>query len=76
MGSSRSRKTESVKGPGAITSEEWMSGSQILHRKAMSVKLDRTRIVSCKLTNKKEIMNHYRSNKDIRETEGPCAEPT
>jgi hypothetical protein len=42
-------------------------GSQILHRKTISVKLHRTKIVSCKLTNRRKIMNHLRSNKDIRE---------
>jgi hypothetical protein len=60
MRSSGSRKTKGVKGSGAITSEEWTLGSQILHRKTRSVKLDRTRIVSCKLTNRKKIMNHLR----------------
>jgi glyceraldehyde-3-phosphate dehydrogenase/erythrose-4-phosphate dehydrogenase len=46
-----------------------MPSSQIIHRKTRSVKLDKTRVVSCKLTNRKEIMNHLRSNMDIRETE-------
>jgi hypothetical protein len=45
-----------------------MPGSQILHIKTRRVKLHRTRIVSCKLTNRKKIVNHLRSNKDIRET--------
>jgi hypothetical protein len=46
-----------------------MPGSQILHKKTRSVKLHRTRIVRYKLTNRKKIVNHLRSNKDIRETE-------
>src|SRR6185295_18998426 len=34
------------------------------------IKLDITRIVSCKLTNGKKVMNHLRSNKDIGKTKG------
>ena len=36
-----------------------------LHSEARRIKLDGIRIVSCKLTNGKKIMNHLRSNKDI-----------
>jgi hypothetical protein len=60
-------KPKGVKGPGAVTSVQWTPGSQIFHRKTRSVKLHKTRIVSCKLTNRKKIVNHLRSNKDIRE---------
>src|SRR6185503_2434974 len=47
-----------------------MPGGQILDSEARRTKLDGTRIVSCKLTNGKKVMNHLRSNKDIRKTKG------
>ena len=40
--SSGSRKPKSVKGPRAVTSEERMPGSRILHSKTRRVKFDRT----------------------------------
>jgi hypothetical protein len=46
-GGSGDRKPKGVKGPGAVTSEKWTPGSQILHRKTRSVKFHITRIVSC-----------------------------
>ena len=67
--SSGSRKTKGVKGPRAVTSEERTPGSRILHSKTRGVKFDGTRIVSSKLANGKKIMNHLRSNKNIRKTE-------
>src|SRR6185437_17174933 len=66
---SRSRKPKSVKGPRAVTSEERTLGSQILHSKTRGVKFDGTRIVRSKLANGKKIMNHLRSNKNIRKPE-------
>ena len=69
MRSSGSRKTEGVKGPRAITSKERTSGSQIFHSKTRGVKFDGTKIVSSKLANGKKIMNHLRSNKNIRKAE-------
>jgi hypothetical protein len=59
---------ESVKWPGVVTSEDWTPDSQIFHRKTRSVKLNGTRIVSCKLPNGKEIMDHLRSNMEIGKT--------
>ena len=47
-----------------------MSGGRILYSEARRIKLDGTRIVSCKLTNVKKVMNHLRSNKDIGKTKG------
>ena len=41
---------------------------RIIYSEARRIKLDGTRIVSCKLTNGKKVMNHLRSNKDIRKT--------
>ena len=61
-----SRKPKSVKGPWAVTSEERMLGSRILHSKARRVKFDRTGVVSSKLVNGKKVVNHLRSNKNIR----------
>jgi hypothetical protein len=45
-----------------------MPRSQILHSKTKRVKFNRTGIVSCKSTNRKEVVNHIRCNKNIRET--------
>src|SRR6185437_5350508 len=61
--SSESRKTKSVKGSRAITSEERTPGSLILHNKTRRVKFNGTRIVSSKLANEKKVVNHLRSNK-------------
>src|SRR6185312_5711748 len=66
---SGSRKSKSLKGPRAVTSEERTPGSRILHSKTRGVKFDGIRIVSSKLANGKKIMNHLRSNKNIRKTE-------
>jgi hypothetical protein len=52
-----------------LSHRRWTPGSEILHRKTRSIKLNGTRIVSCKLTNGKEIMDHLRSNKYIRKSE-------
>ena len=59
------RKAKGVKGPRAVTPEERTPGGRILYSEARRVKLDGTRVVSCKLTNIKKVMNHPRSNKDI-----------
>ena len=45
-----------------------MPGGRILYSEARRVKLDGTRVVSSKLTNRKKVMNHLRSNKDIGKT--------
>ena len=66
--SSESRKTKSVKGPRAVTSEERTPESRILHSKTRRVKFDGTRIISNKLVNGKKVVNHLRSNKDIGKT--------
>ena len=72
------RKTEGegCKGARAVTPEEWMPGGRILYSETRRVKFDGTRIVSFKLTNEKEVMNHPRSNKDIGNKKEPGAEPT
>jgi len=67
--SSGSRKAKGVKRPRAVTSEERTPGSRILHSKTRGVKFDGTRIVSSKLANRKKIMNHLKSNKNIGKTE-------
>jgi len=59
------RKAKGVKGPRAVTPEERTPGGQILYSEARRVKLDGTRVVSSKLTNRKKVINHPRSNKDI-----------
>jgi hypothetical protein len=62
------RKPKGVKGPRAVTSEKWTPGSRILHSKTRGVKFDRTGVVSSKLANGKKVVNHSRSNKNIRKT--------
>ena len=65
------RKTEGkgCKGAHAVTPEERTPGRRILYSEARRVKFDGTRIVSCKLTNGKKVMNHLRSNKKIGKDE-------
>ena len=64
------RKTEGerCKRARAVTSEERTPGSRILHSKTKRVKFDRTGVVSNKLANGKKVVNHLRSNKNIRKT--------
>ena len=62
------RKAKGVKGPCAVTPKERTPGGRILYSEARRVKFDGTRIVSCKLTNGKKVMNYLRSNKDIGKT--------
>ena len=62
-------KQETVKGPRAVTLEKRTSGSQILHSKTRRVKFNRTRIISCKAANRKEVVNHIGGNKNIGKTE-------
>ena len=66
--SSGIRKTKGVKGPRAVTSEERTPGSRILHSKTRRVKFERTGVFSSKLANRKKVVNHLRSNKDIGKT--------
>ena len=66
--SSGRREAKSVKEPRAVKPEERTLGGRILYSEARRVKFDGTRIVSCKLTNRKKVINHLRSNKDIGKT--------
>jgi hypothetical protein len=61
---------EECKGARAVTSEQRTPGSQILHSKTRRVKLHRTRIISCKTTNRKKVVNHRRGNKNIGKAKG------
>jgi hypothetical protein len=67
---SGSRKSKGVKGSGVIALEERTPRHRILHSKARGIEFNRTRIVSCKLTNGKKVMDRLRSNGDIGKTEG------
>ena len=62
------QEAEECKGARAVTSEERTPGSRILHSKTRGVKFDRTGVVSSKLANRKKVVNHLRSNKNIRKT--------
>jgi hypothetical protein len=65
-----SRKANGVKGSRAVTAKKRTPRGKILHSKARRVELNRTRIVSCKLTNGKKVIDHLRSNKNIMKTKG------
>jgi hypothetical protein len=58
------RKPKGVEGAGAVTSEEEAPSCRVLHSKTRRVKLDRTRIISSKTTNRKKIVDK-RSDKNI-----------
>ena len=45
-----------------------MPESRILHSKTRRVKFGRTGVVSSKLANEKKVVNHLRSNQNIRKT--------
>ena len=62
------RKPKGVEGAGAVTSEEGAPSSRVLHSKTRRVKLDRTRIISSKTTNREKIVDQRRSDKDIGKT--------
>ena len=59
------RKPKGVEGAGAVTSEEGAPSCRVLHSKTRRVKLDRTRIISSKPTNRKKIVDQRRSDKNI-----------
>jgi hypothetical protein len=63
------RRSERVEGPDAVTSSEWGTGGQILHRKTGRVKLNGTRIVGGEPTGRKEIVSDVRSYENIVEVE-------
>jgi hypothetical protein len=42
----------------------------ILNRKTKGIKFDRTKIITCKLTNRKKIAHNVRRNQNIVEMEG------
>jgi hypothetical protein len=63
------RRAERVEGPGAVTSDEWGPGGQILHRKTRRVKLNGTGIVGSEPTNRKEIVSDVRGDKNVVEIE-------
>ena len=64
----RKQENEGCKGARAVTSEKRTPGSRILHSKTRGVKFDRTGVVSSKLANRKKVVNHLRSNKNMRKT--------
>jgi hypothetical protein len=59
------RKPKGVEGVGVVTSEKGAPSYRVLHSKTRRVKLDRTRIISSKMTNRKKIVDQRRSNKNI-----------
>ena len=69
------RKPKGIEGAGAVTSEEGAPSCRVLHSKTRRVKLDRTRIISSKPTNRKKIVDQRRSDKNIGNAKraGPAA---
>ena len=65
------RRSERVEGPDAVTSSEWGTGGQILHRKIGRVKLNGTRVVSGESMDRKKIVSDVGSYENIVEVKRP-----
>jgi hypothetical protein len=59
------RALESVKLPRTVTPKKFTLSKKVLHRETKRVKIDRTVIISSKLTNRDKIFNNARCNKNI-----------
>ena len=56
---------EGIELPGAIAPDDHVLGSEILHRKTIWIKFDRTPIISSELTNRYKVLNDIRRNENI-----------
>jgi hypothetical protein len=63
--SERYEKTHHVQWASAIRPDNQVLGCKILHRQTKQVKFYRASIVSGKMTNRKETLNHVRSKQNI-----------
>jgi len=61
---------EGVEVTTAIAPDDFSPSAKILYRKTKGIKLNRTIIVKCELTDRNKIFNDGRSNKDIVEVKG------
>ena len=61
---------ECVEGAGAIASKKYGLGEEILHRKTEWIKLDRTKVMHCELTNRYTIFNNAGNNENIIKIKG------
>jgi hypothetical protein len=59
------RTLESVKLPRTVTPKKFTPSKKVLHRETKRVKIDRTVIISSKLTNRDKIFNNARCNENI-----------
>jgi hypothetical protein len=59
------RALESVKLPRTVTLKKLTPSKKVLHRETKRVKIDRTIIISSKLTNRDKIFNNARCNDNI-----------
>jgi hypothetical protein len=59
------RALESVKLPCTVTPKKLTASKKVLHRETKRVKIDRTVIISNKLTNRDKIFNNARCNENI-----------
>src|SRR6266540_3202310 len=66
----RRRWMEGVEVATAIAPDDFSTSAKILYRKTKGIKLNRTIIVKCELTDRNKIFNDGRSNKDIVEVKG------
>jgi hypothetical protein len=64
--SERPRETHRVQRVGAIQPDDHILGCKILHRQTKRVKFHRAPVVSGKMTNKEETLNHVRSNVNVK----------
>jgi hypothetical protein len=63
--SERARKTHHVQRAGAIRPDDHILGCKILHKQTKRFKFRRALIVSGKMMNSKETLNHVRSKQNI-----------
>jgi hypothetical protein len=61
----RGWKLKGVEGPSVVTPDDLAPSRKILHRAAKRVKFHTTVVVNSELTNRNEILNEIRGNKDV-----------
>jgi len=63
-------KLQSVERPRTIEPGDHVPGTKVLQREAKRVKLDGAVVISCKLADRKKILNNGRCNKNIIKIKG------
>jgi hypothetical protein len=69
--SERPGKTHHVQRANAIRPDDHVLGGKILHRQTKRVKFHRASIVSGKMMNREETLNHVRRKQNIVKVKGP-----